>query len=344
MTASSPPLLVDPLGEQEAPTEDVAGRAPLERRGDRIAPSVAGLHGLEAVQRVRAGGFIAAVESIPSDSAAEGTVIEQDPPAGTQLGREGVVTLRLATMPPQVLVSTFDGEAIAADRAGAVEHDDTERWFAALAGQVDAAPSRRGSPERRRRKRRPVRQADDEPRWMVPRAVLVASPGTTATHAKGRARPSVSLHFTAIVSRPFSELSWGRRGAAVAGVVLCAFVVVRVAAPTDSRRPPASHAAVGSATTARRVAVEGERTSPAGIHVPIARTQTATRRRSQHDPRRRRPVVTHPEPTRAASPIESESVQAPAAAEQSATTPEVAAQSAPAQQRSPNSQFAYLGQ
>ncbi|HXN39173.1 MAG TPA: PASTA domain-containing protein [Solirubrobacteraceae bacterium] len=344
MTASSPARLVDPLGEQEAPTADLAARAPTEHRGDRIAPSVAGLHGLEAVQRVRAGGFIAAVESIPSDGAAEGTVIEQDPPAGTQLGREAVVTLRLATMPPQVLVSTFDGDAVPADRAaGAVEYDDTERWFAALAGQVGAAPSRRGSPDRSRRKRRPARQADDELRWMAPRAVP-ASPVTSSTRAKGRARPSVSPHFTAIVSRPFTELSWSRRGAAVAGIAFCAFVVVRVAAPTNSHRPRATHDAVGSATTDRPVTVRGARTSPAGIHVRIARTQTATTVRSQRKPRRRRPAATHPELTRAAPPIGSESVGPPAATEQSATTPEVAAQSAPAQQRSPNSQFAYLGQ
>jgi hypothetical protein len=312
----------------------------MEHRGDRIAPSVAGLHGLEAVQRVRAGGFIAAVESIPSDTAAEGTVIEQDPPAGTQLGREAVVTLRLATMPPQVLVSTFDGDAVPADRApGAVEYDDTERWFAALSGQVGAAPSRRGSPDRRRRKRRPARQADDELRWTVP-----ASPVTTPTRAKGRARPSVSLHFTAIVSRPFTELSWSRRGAAVAGIVFCAFVVVRVAAPTNSDRPRPTHAAVGWVTTDRPVAVRGARTSPAGIHVRIARTQTAATVRSQRKPRRRRPAVTHPELTRAAPRIGSEPAAPPAATEQSATTPEVAAQSAPAQQRSPNGQFAYLGQ
>ena len=65
-------------------------------RTERRAPDVTAIGGAEAVAIVRAGGFIAAIESVASELS-EGTVIEQEPSAGDRLGREGVITLRLAT-------------------------------------------------------------------------------------------------------------------------------------------------------------------------------------------------------------------------------------------------------
>jgi len=104
MSPSSPAAVLDPLSD---PQEAHSGTAtPLATgvslaarpRRDRTAPDLTTIPGAEAVSIVRAAGFIAAIESVAS-KLAEGTVIDQQPPAGERLEREGVVTLRLATPP-----------------------------------------------------------------------------------------------------------------------------------------------------------------------------------------------------------------------------------------------------
>src|SRR5271165_1794400 len=98
MSSSSGVRVLDPLAAPEATFLNVGVSVATVPRSERIAPDVTAMHGAEAVAIVRAGGFIAAIESVAS-KLAEGTVIEQQPPAGEQLKREGVITLRLATPP-----------------------------------------------------------------------------------------------------------------------------------------------------------------------------------------------------------------------------------------------------
>src|SRR5437899_12263656 len=91
-------VMVDPLAAHESASPEVTASARVTRPRERMAPELVAMDGAGAVALVRARGFIAAIESVPSELPG-GTVIEQEPPAGVGLGREAVLTLRLAITP-----------------------------------------------------------------------------------------------------------------------------------------------------------------------------------------------------------------------------------------------------
>src|SRR5271166_772623 len=154
MSSSSAAGVLDPLAAPQAPFLEAGVSVRRAPRSEWIAPDVTAIGGAEAVAIVRAGGFIAAIESVASELA-EGTVIEQEPPAGERLEREGVITLRLATPPPDAgqLATENEGGLASEQVTRAAGPDDTEEWFQAL------APSRPDTPAgatfgRRHRKHR----------------------------------------------------------------------------------------------------------------------------------------------------------------------------------------------
>src|SRR5271156_2580365 len=118
MSSSSAARVLDPLEASEATFLDtgvsIVATVP---RNERIAPDVTAIGGAEAVAIVRGGGFIAAIESVASELP-EGLVIEQEPPAGERLEREGVITLRLATPPlDSVQLATKNEAGLVCDEA-----------------------------------------------------------------------------------------------------------------------------------------------------------------------------------------------------------------------------------
>src|SRR5271167_5002924 len=117
MSSSSAARVLDPIAAPDATFLGPGVSVATVPRSERIAPDVTAIGGAEAVAIVRSGGFIAAIESIPSQLA-EGTVIEQDPAAGERLHREAVITLRLATPPlDPVQLATEDEAWLASEQA-----------------------------------------------------------------------------------------------------------------------------------------------------------------------------------------------------------------------------------
>jgi hypothetical protein len=85
MSSSSAARVLDPLEAPEATFLDTGvSIVATPPRSERIAPDVTAIHGAEAVAIVRAGGFIAAIESVASELA-EGTVVEQEPAIGAAI-------------------------------------------------------------------------------------------------------------------------------------------------------------------------------------------------------------------------------------------------------------------
>src|SRR5271165_1496838 len=134
MSSSSAAGVLDPLAAPQAPFLEAGVSVRRAPRSEWIAPDVTAIGGAEAVAIVRAGGFIAAIESVTSELA-EGTVIEQNPPAGEQLQREGVITLRLAAPPldPVQLANEYETRLASEQAERSAAPDDTEEWFQALA-------------------------------------------------------------------------------------------------------------------------------------------------------------------------------------------------------------------
>jgi serine/threonine-protein kinase len=66
-----------------------------------VVPSVVGLQRESAVSTLQSAGFNVAVEYAPSDER-EGTVIDQDPPAGASLIQTGTVTITVARGAPEL--------------------------------------------------------------------------------------------------------------------------------------------------------------------------------------------------------------------------------------------------
>jgi hypothetical protein len=116
---------------------------------------VTAIGGAEAVAIVRAGGFIAAIESVVSELA-EGIVIEQEPAAGERLEREGIIRLRLATPPlDSVRLATGNEAGLAPEQAARTAGpDDTEEWFQALAPSRPDTPAGATSGKRHRKHHR----------------------------------------------------------------------------------------------------------------------------------------------------------------------------------------------
>jgi PASTA domain len=131
--------IIDPLAE-DPPAATDASHMSVAGGGELPVPDVRGLPATEAIEAVRAHGFIAAVQSTPAEHNGEnGLVLDQDPPAGAMSAREGIVTLTIAEPTPQAAAAVEkpqappkDGEA--GETAGF--EDDTEEWFQALREQT----------------------------------------------------------------------------------------------------------------------------------------------------------------------------------------------------------------
>ena len=149
LAASARPL--DPLAADASSPHPAVSPPAANRPGERPVPEVTSLAGAEAIALLRAGGFIAAIEPVPSELP-DGTVIEQYPQAGIQLGRDAVVVLQMAvprTAASQVL-GDADPEPPGAHVEPTADGDDTERWFAALAWPDHAKRGEWTRPRRRK--------------------------------------------------------------------------------------------------------------------------------------------------------------------------------------------------
>jgi hypothetical protein len=172
---TAPPAFADPLADDvltppaftpaspPAIPGEQAHKGSLNRdRAALLAPDVEGQTGTGAIELVRSTGLIAAIETVEiADDSQQGLVIEQDPPPGTQMLREGVLTLQVAQAPAEPQHAgddalTAGGHAEFSTAASDGYEDDTEQWFATLgpsARPTESAPAR---PPRRRRKHRPA--------------------------------------------------------------------------------------------------------------------------------------------------------------------------------------------
>lgn len=334
MSSRSAARVLDPLAAADA-TSVGTGVSTIATvaRSERIAPDVTAIGGAEAVAIVRAGGFIAAIESVASELA-EGTVIEQDPPAGERLEREGVITLRLATPPLDSVQLAAESEAgLAREQATrTADPDDTQEWFQALAPCRPEAPAGATSGKRRRKHRRAMPPARE--RFFDPLPAPSVGPGepavtvTVLQRARERASvwpPIVSMVWA--VAPSLAGLQWRRASALLAGVLLLALLGTRLFASSDRRAQSTHPRALAPTTDAH---VPAPRPSSA---VPRRRTRPspeprAGRSRTHNGARARRPN-TAPVALVAASPAHHADAIAP---------PATAAAS------SASGQFAYLGQ
>lgn len=339
MNASAAAYILDPLADDDSAEPAVPASAQAQR-AERIAPDLIGLEGLEAVGRLRTSGFIAAIESVPTDSASDGSVIQQEPPGGTPLDREGVVTLSLAVAPePTVSEIRLPAEH---ERNSPPSQDDTDEWFAELAalgrgGPVEPAAERQ---VRVRRALQPGPSSGADP-------ATVPAPDTARTsHA--------AVH--PILPRALAHFPW-RRGAGVAGIVICTVVTTRIVgisrldASGLERRLVASErrAALHEAASLARLAVAPQTHDKATAPVLVTPTETRgrARRSTLHRAQRRRysgqPAIaaatTPPPGTGAAPPFAGTT---PAAAPPPSVATPASTPAAPAQRT--GSQFAYLGQ
>jgi len=228
MPAASATLLLDPLAEDPPqPTNPVASRQPASaKHGETVAPELAGFPAGRAVAAVRALGLIAAIEGLDThDTGQHGVVVEQDPPAGTRLSREGIVVLRVG-QPADELAD--DERAVPEQSPATVGHDggedDTEAWFATLRPTSDGSVTEPcASPPRRRRKHRrapvPVEhRAFDTPPDPLP---------TPEGHWDPSPGPLTSVLAWLLVRLPTHSVSRGWRGralvltGAILGLVIC---------------------------------------------------------------------------------------------------------------------------
>jgi hypothetical protein len=290
------------------------------------------MDGAEAVSLLRARGFIAAIESVPSELP-EGTVIEQEPHAGVGLKREAVITLRLATTPCELSDIGTDGgrEATCQKARHATAPDDTEEWFQLLAlGGVDRV---RAEPSgRRRRKHRHSRPApafafDPAPvprvRHSPPDTSLPADP----THGRAVWAPIASSIYALPLT--LAGLPW-RRGTAVGfGLLLCVMLGMRVFASGERRVQSAVRRPLARIIRPPRMAAE-----------PVSRNRPV-RRRTFHSPRRRRARQPASERPRAAE-ADATPRAAVAAGGGAPSQPQAGVSATLA--RSATAQFAYLGQ
>jgi hypothetical protein len=254
MSPSSAARVLDPLAVPEATFLEPGGPVATVPRSERIAPDVTAIGGAEAVAIVRAGGFIAAIESVASELA-EGMVIEQEPPAGERLDREGVITLRLATPPLNPLQLASENEAgLASEQvARTAGPDDTEEWFQALApsGPDTAAGATSG---KRHRKHRHVTPRARERFFDPPPAPSVgpSEPARTVTflqRARRRASAWPPLASSVCALAPsLAGSQWRRASALLAGVLLVALLGTRLFASSD-RRAQSTHPRVLARST-----------------------------------------------------------------------------------------------
>ena len=190
---TSPPAFTDPLAEEAAvsfcsrehprepePSRDAepAHQGHVSReRAALLAPDVEGLTGTDAIELVRSSGLIAAIETVElTDDSQQGLVLEQDPAPGTQMLRDGVLTLQVAQTPAEPQGAHDDAVAAqshaeSSPAASDEYEDDTEQWFATLGPTLDlpAFQADQRAPRRRRKHRpTPIPGADTSTRFEVP--------------------------------------------------------------------------------------------------------------------------------------------------------------------------------
>jgi hypothetical protein len=259
MAVSSAARVLDPLGAEDdiSPEPRAVPIAVVAApQSERVAPDLTGVPGTEAVRVVRAGGFIAAIEAVEGGPSEEGTVVEQDPLPGTPLEREAVVTIRLATGCKRT-ESTDDGAPPPEVREAEDGQDDTEEWFAALAGtrRPNGHDRVKG---RRRRKHRYSQPALSELVFEPPPAPLPMQVGFAEVVAPSNRKDSYSkvwLHLRVIVSvaaTRLTSLPWTRISAMAVGLLLCVAIVIKAFGPSERRSREMNRAAIAS-TAPRKV-------------------------------------------------------------------------------------------
>lgn len=346
MAASSAACVLDPLGAEDAISSEpsvtpvaVAPRSDrVTLRSDRVTPDVTGMQGAEAVRVVRAGGFIAGIEPVRSGLAREGAVIEQDPPAGTPLEREAVVTLRLAT-PCEASESAEQSDREPAPELGegAESQGDTEEWFAALAG-TGRGDRGEGVSGRRRRKHRYPRPAVSELVFDTPPApcpVQARLVGAIPPLERKDPDSAVRLRLrvtVGVAAAWLASLPWRRASAVAAGLLLCAVIGMRAFGPSDRRSQAVNRRALAS-TAPRKVAAQKE----------VVRAPRRSRRVVRPQGRR---AIRHPRLRAVRLAQAPQEVQARVAAVVTprSSTAQVVVVPAKADPRPAAGQFAYLGQ
>jgi hypothetical protein len=332
MSSSSAARVLDPLEAPEATFLEPGVSVATVPRSERIAPDVTAIGGAEAVAIVRAGGFIAAIESVASE-VAEGMVIEQEPLAGERLEREGVITLRLAIPPLDSVELATENEGGLASEPGArtVGPDDTEEWFQALAPSRPDTPAGVKSGKRHRNHHRSAPPARERFFDLPPAPPVGPSepPRTVTLLQRTRERASAWPRLASSVcalAPSFAGWQWRRASALLAGVFLLALLGTRPFAsdPGAQATPPRAPARTKDAyVPARRPASAFPRR-----RVRPSSDPRAGRSRTRNGARARKRDAT-PVALVAARPAHQSEASAPPAT--------VAAPSASAQ-------FAYLGQ
>jgi hypothetical protein len=336
MSSSSATRVLDQLAAPEATFLEPGVSVATVPRTERTAPDVTAIGGAEAVAVVRAGGFIAAIESVASELE-EGMVVEQEPLAGERLEREGVITLRLATSPlDAVQVATENEGGLASEQAPRTAGpDDTEEWFQALAPSRPDTPAGATSGKRHRKHRRPTPPARE--RFFDPPpapSVGPSEPSPTLTllrRARERASAWPALASSVCALAPLlAGLQWRRASALLAGVLLVALLGTRLFASGDRRVASAHPRALPRATYAY---------APAGRPVSARRPFARRRIRPPREPRAGRSRMRNGAPARKRNTAPVALVAARPAHQADVSTPPATA-AAP----SASGQFAYLGQ
>jgi len=336
MSSSSAGRVLDPLAVPQETFPETGVPVATVPRSERIAPDVTAVDGAEAVAIVRAGGFIAAIESVASELA-QGTVIEQEPPAGDRLERERVITLRLAAPPLDPVQLVADNEAgLASEQAARTAgSDDTEEWFQALAPNRPITPAGATSGKRHRKHRRatpPARKLVFDPP-PAPSAGPREPPHSATPLQRARERASAWLPLASSIcalAPSLAGLQWRRASALLAGVLILALLGARLFTSND-RRARSTHPRALARTTDAQVPAR----RPASARRPFARPRIrplpepqAARSRTRSGARARNGQAA-PVARLAARPAHQSEASAPPA-------------TAPAP--SASGQFAYLGQ
>jgi hypothetical protein len=333
MSSSSAARVLDPLAAPESTFLEPGVSVATVPRRERIAPDVTALGGAEAVAIVRAGGFIAAIESVASELA-EGTVIEQEPPAGERLQREGVITLRLAAPPlDSVQLATENEGRLAPEQAARTAGpDDTEEWFQALAPNRPDTAAGATSGKRHRKHRHPPPPARE--RFFDPPPAASEGPSEPARtvpflqRTRGRVGLWPSLTSSVCALAPLlAGFQWRRASALLAGVLLLALLGTRLFASSD-RRAASTHPRALAPTTDAYVPARRPASALPRRRIRPSHDLRAGRSRTRNGARARK---------RNAAPVALVAARPAHQSEASAAPATAAAPSASAQ-------FAYLGQ
>ena len=305
---TAPPAFTDPLAEdvatpsffpqssEPAVPADRARQTPIARdeapqdcitrdRAALLAPDVKGQLGADAIDLVRAKGLIAAIETVEIDrDGQQGLVVDQNPPPGTQMAREGVLTLSVAQAPVEARGTQDDNahgdQPASAASAYEQDEDDTEQWFATLSPTLDGptlgepdAPN----PPRRRRKHRPApipvteatASADAHaaaPFEVPPDPLPAAYDSPTEEHPSRSPQPAGPGRFTSLLIALLVRLpdrsvmpTWRRRALIFAAGFFVLVILTRAgishshqAIPASLAQAPASPLRPGAATTPAR--------------------------------------------------------------------------------------------